>query len=130
MKVHPFLLFTVLVGCASAPPDTSQKATPPTPTTISRYYTSVGTGSSSKADPQFVRCSSSTEAKAIVDGYLARGYHTVGYSSFSQTLGIDGEVPTQSLDAILEQARRVGAEVAIYRDYPDGTGTVDPTEAG
>jgi hypothetical protein len=125
MKIHPLLLFVVLIGCASAPPDASQKATLPTPTTISRYYTAVGTGSSSKADPQFVRSSSSTDAQAIVDGYLAKGYHTVGYTSFWQTPGSDGEVPTQSLDAILEQARRVGAEVAVYRDYPDGTETVD-----
>jgi hypothetical protein len=124
MKIPALLVFTVLVGCASVPPDTSQKATPPTPTTISRFYTAVGAGSSSKADPQFVRSSSSTEAQAIVDGYLAKGYHIVGYSCFWQTPGSDGEFPTQSLDAILEQARRVGAEVAVYRDYPDGTATV------
>jgi hypothetical protein len=112
---------------------TTPKAAPPVASTA-QSYTDIEefyhpavpeeVGSKPKAvDPQYVQCSIA-ERQALVQSYLRKGYHQVGYDEYSTLPGPFGQYTGPSRREILDQARRVGADVAIFGAYPGGQETI------
>jgi hypothetical protein len=123
MRYEPFslsLMIFVLAGCASNP--TTKVHSTPTYSVLSRYYhPAVGAlGSTHGGEPEYVSAGSQAEAQSMYDEYIHRGYHLVGYSSFSHA-----EVPLDlfslSQTDIIDQAKKVHADIALYFTEPMGS---------
>jgi hypothetical protein len=110
-------------GCVS--PRATISTPPLMPTKLSGFYHSLAPGTTRKVERQYVHVDSAAERQALVASYLRKGYHLVGYDHFSDIPDASGVFKDQSPSDIIEQARRVGADVAIYGDYPVGRETVN-----
>jgi hypothetical protein len=115
--VKRIALCALLSGCSSnyAGPvkqaNTTIQPTPVDPGVVAQFYHPVvgAAGDTTRTEPpQYIYAGSENEAQALNAKYLQNGYHQVGSSGWSN---LDAS-PVESL--ILAQAKRIGADIAIY----------------
>jgi hypothetical protein len=133
------LLASVLLsGCATSQPTKSTATTTPTPVygeIYNFYHPVVGVTGNQSVEPNYIYAGSQEDASTDYANYLQKGYRLLGYSSFSNLdvpqSPFDFNPPAPMPDQIIAQAKRVGADVALYWTVNEGREDINvPLSAG